>query len=169
MSQISTNLDSTDSMGYEDIVAIAKDIHPHARVRRSDSFEHGDWEIYISTNFKNSHELAERFRDTPAWVAENTYANGSTELGEWGDNNGYHDEILDKVADYYNLQHGIHKIFTTALNARNESTGVEVGDWTEMSAETFKKYRKNRMAVEEEFKDQFTGMRAILDDAWLND
>jgi hypothetical protein len=135
-------------MIYEEMLEIAKSIHPNARVRPSADISRGTWEIYIPTAVEVVRELPERFDGTPAaFAASNGDSYNTTTLARFSRQHGYERFPIDCAADYYNLEAAMRDLFQKAVDANG-------GDKT---------------AALDEVGPQFTGMRAMLDMTWLED
>lgn len=151
MTDSTVNLNEESEKIYEEVLEIAKKIHPAAQVRPSRDISRGTWEIYIPTAFEEVRELPERFDGTPAADAFNTYDQrveiaGRSMLDKYAKKHGYDRLPIDCAADYYNLEAEILKIYSKAVD---DNGGNAVG-------------------VLDEFGPQFAGMRAMLDMKWMD-
>lgn len=152
MTDSNVNLNEESEMIYEEVLEIAKKIHPAAQVRPSRDISRGTWEIYIPTAFEEVRELPERFDGTPAADAAETYDQGvgiagRSKLDKYAKKHGYDRLPIDCAADYYNLESEILKIYTKAVE---DNGGSAAG-------------------VLDELGPQFAGMRAMLDMKWMED
>lgn len=148
MTDSTVNLNEESEMIYEEMLEVAKTIHPAARVRPSADISRGTWEIYIPTAIEVVRELPERFDGTPAeFAANNGDSYNTTTLARFARQHGYDKLPIDCAADYYNLEITQRNLFQAALDTNG-------GD---------------KEAAREELFPQFTAMRATLDMKWLED
>lgn len=147
MTDSNVNLNEESEMIYEEMLEVAKSIHPNARVRPS-SDRQGYWEIYIPTMFEEVRELPERFDSTPAAeAAELIDSSGVSCLENYARTKGYDKFPLDCAADYYNMDNEVMELMAAAMMNNN----------------------RNKDRALEEIAPQMTAMRAMLDMKWLED
>ena len=148
MTDSNVNLNEESEMIYEEMLEVAKSIHPNARVRPSADISRGTWEIYIPTTVEVVRELPERFNGTPAeFAANNGDSYHTTTLAQFARQNGYDKLPIDCAADYYNLELEQKHDFQRALDNNG-------GD---------------KEAARDELFPKFTASRALLDMKWLED
>jgi hypothetical protein len=142
------NLNEESEKIYEEVLEIAKKIHPAAQVRPSRDISRGTWEIYIPTAFEEVRELPERFDGTPAAeAAELIGAHGVSALEAYARKKNYQKFPIDCAADYYNMENEQMRLY----------------------AEVFEANGGSRERALDELGPQFAGMRAMLDMKWLED
>lgn len=148
MTDSNVNLNEESEMIYEEMLEVAKTIHPSARVRLSADISRGTWEIYIPTAIEVVRELPERFDGTPAaMAAELIDSRGVSGLENYARKKGYDKFPIDCAADYYNMDNEVMDLMTSAMmnNGRDKDRALE------------------------EIAPQMTAMRAMLDMKWLED
>lgn len=124
---------------YEEMMAIAKQISPDAKVRISEFTD--TWEIYIATEFNPSHELPAEYEGTPAWTAHKTPDSHGDVLTRWANKNSFNHLPIEGVADYYNLREEDAKALVRIWSTMLDEDGTRVEDPMNVTEEQRDAYR----------------------------